>query len=65
MNQAMDKAEEFYLKIYRAFIDCSWAFESMEQTFVLHSPKNQRAQDKYIRKMKDMCIYICAEIKIE
>jgi len=37
----------------------------MEQKFVLHSPKNQRVQDKYIRKIKDICLYICSKIKIE
>lgn len=61
----MEKAEEFCLKIYMAFIDCSWAFEAMEQTFIQLSPKNQRVEDKYVRKIKVIYIHICAKIKIE
>jgi hypothetical protein len=30
INQVMEKAEEFYLKIYMAFIDCSCAFDLMQ-----------------------------------
>ena len=61
----MEKTKEFYLKVYITFIDRSWAFDSIEQMFVLHSPKNQRVQDKYFRKIKDIYIYICAKIQIE
>jgi hypothetical protein len=44
----MEKAEEFYLKIYMTFNDYKRAFDSMEQKFFPHSPKNQGVQDKYI-----------------
>ena len=61
----MEKAENLYLKIYMAFIDCSWALDSVVQKLFLQSPKDQRVQDKYIRKIKDIYIHICAKIKIE
>jgi hypothetical protein len=37
----------------------------MEQKFFLQSPKNQRVQDKYFRKIKATYIQICAKIKID
>jgi len=37
----------------------------MEQTLIQESPKNQRVQDKYVRKIKGVYIHICAKIKIE
>jgi hypothetical protein len=65
VNEVMGKTEEFYLKIYINFKDYKRAFDLVEQKFVPHSPKNQGAYDKYIRKIKDIYIHICAKIKIE
>jgi hypothetical protein len=50
INQVMQKAEEFCLKIYIIFIDYKTTFNSVEEKFVQQSAKNQRVQDKYIKK---------------
>ena len=65
VNQILEKATEFNIKMYIAFIDYNKAFDSVEQTYVLQALSKQGVEHKYISILSQIYNQNYAKIKTE
>ena len=65
VNQVIEKAHEFNLNIYMAFIDFSKAFDSVEHISVLEAMKAIGVQPKYVRIIGKIYLKSNARVRSE
>ena len=63
--QVMEKAQEYNLDLYMAFIDFAKAFDSVEHVSILTALQNQGVEEKYIRIIAQIYSSMTAKIRLE
>ena len=64
-TQVMEKAQEFNLDLYMAFIDFAKALDSVEHVPILTALQNQGVEEKYIRLIAKIYSNMKAKIQLE
>ena len=64
-NQLIEKALEFNLRLYIAFVDYKKAFDSVEHKPILETLKNQGIQNKYKTLLANLYTVCKAKIQTE
>lgn len=65
INQIIEKAQEFNIKLYIAFVDFTKAFDCVEHPFILQALKNQGVPTKYINILKQLYAHGQAQVRTD